>query len=150
MWPEGFNSLSDTSLLCKYIYIFIEYTIQSSMIVWFFFNSKWYMVWLWPEQNAEIGYDCNLLMVLLHDSIFDKYTEGLNQWKITVTLTGNKPMRNICEKHWKWTFCDHFCKDFDIFHEFFTFIAKLFLCAESRLCSESHKFWFVSDRTSLY
>jgi len=28
--------------------------------------------------------------------------------------------------------------------------SKLFFCAESHLCSDVYKFWFISDRTSLY
>jgi len=44
------------------------------------FNSKWCMVWWWPEQKAKTSNHCQLLMVLLQDGIFYKYIDWLEQW----------------------------------------------------------------------
>jgi len=47
--------------------------------IWRYFNLKVCMVWWWTEQNAEISKHSKLLMMLLHDGIFNKYMNWLAQ-----------------------------------------------------------------------
>ena len=45
--------------------------------VWFFFNSKRFIFWWWPEKKDETSNHCELLMVLVHDGVFNKYIESI-------------------------------------------------------------------------
>jgi hypothetical protein len=49
---------------------------------------------------------------------------GIKSINIPMIPSGIEPARNTSEKHRKFRFCGHCCKDVDVFHEFSTFITK--------------------------
>ena len=69
-----YNILDVSSNLCQGNDIFLYLYIETS--VWFFFKPKLCKVWWWPEYKAETSNYCKLLMVLLHDSVFNTYVQG--------------------------------------------------------------------------
>ena len=72
-----YNVLTVLWNLCQGNEISTHFDIKKT--VWFFFNSKWCMVWWWPEQKAETSNHCELLMVFMYDDMFNKHLDVLAQ-----------------------------------------------------------------------